>query len=179
MNEEKHALVDIIARKDKEISEYKSFFGTIPKVSVSTQPFSLEDFENKYVMESHITKSTEISNTDDLWTLHTSQLFASFIFVDENKKRKLSRLLSQNHNETVDWEESTEQSEIEMKTDREGIVSKNNFKGEDNLTDESNVGHICDEQKQPAELRTRRKLLKTMSSDGKLGENVKKKKRLF
>ncbi|EME28066.1 non-homologous end-joining factor 1 [Galdieria sulphuraria] len=179
LNEEKYALVDIIARKDKEISEYKSFFGTIPKVSVSTQPFSLENFDHHYTVESYITNYIATSNTNDVWTLHTSQLFASVIALDENQKQKLSKLLGQNVGETVDSTDSTVQSELKMETHKELKVSRENLECEDSLIDQSFAGRTSDEQKQPTELRTRSKLLKTMSSEERVGENVKKKKRLF
>ncbi|GJD09395.1 hypothetical protein Gasu2_36510 [Galdieria sulphuraria] len=163
LNEEKYALVDIIARKDKEISEYKVFFW----------------YYSQSILESYITNYIATSNTNDVWTLHTSQLFASVIALDENQKQKLSKLLGQNVGETVDSTDSTVQSELKMETHKELKVSRENLECEDSLIDQSFAGRTSDEQKQPTELRTRSKLLKTMSSEERVGEKCEEKEAPF
>lgn len=169
LNDEKYALLDIVARKDKEISEYKNFFGTIPKVSVTTQPFSLEDFESTYLTEQHMSK-----NSNEVWMPHIRELFGSFISFGEDKKQRLSRLLGFETNEAIDSKDFHARNEVKVETKRE-----KKDKRESSFVDEITRDSESEKQNQATQLTTRRKLLKTMSLEEKQKETPKKRKRLF
>jgi hypothetical protein len=173
LNDEKYALIDIISRKDKEISEYKSFFGTLPKISVSTQPFSLENFDNVWKKEQDIS-----SITKDLWIeQHIADLFASATCLDEYKTRKLSQLLCETNSEALRLENATEQSKVKMDSKTSPQVGIENVESKDTCINESSAE--LDENEHSTELQIRRKLLSIIPSEGNVEKKVKKKKRLF